>query len=85
MSSTYAGDGVKRALWQLSLAMVFKGLITVFTFGMKVRILYRSRNEKTCVLHLRKTKMQISWAVRLCFHYIDSTIPLLPKCKISSR
>ena len=37
MSSTYAGDGVKRALWQLSLAMIFKGLITVFTFGMKVR------------------------------------------------
>ena len=36
MSSTYVGDGVKRALWQLSLAMVFKGLITVFTFGMKV-------------------------------------------------
>ena len=38
-----------------------------------------------------KTKGQISCAVtvqladqRLCFHYIDSTIPLLPKSKISS-
>ena len=35
--------------------------------------------------------MQISFVVtvqladqRLCFHYIDSTIPLLPKSKISS-
>lgn len=36
MASTYAGEGVKRALWQLFLAMVFKGIITVFTFGMKV-------------------------------------------------
>ena len=36
MSSTYVGEGVRRALWQLALAMVFKALITVFTFGMKV-------------------------------------------------
>jgi len=36
MSSAPAGDGVKRALWQLFLAMVFKGIITIFTFGMKV-------------------------------------------------
>jgi chloride channel 3/4/5 len=38
MSSTFAGDGVKRAIWQLVLALLFKGIITVFTFGMKVRL-----------------------------------------------
>ena len=31
-----AGSGVKRALWQLILAMIFKAIITVFTFGIKV-------------------------------------------------
>ena len=37
-----------------------------------------------------KTKVHISCAVtaqadkRLCFHYIDSTIPLLPKSEVSS-
>ena len=38
------------------------------------------RDENPCVLHLRKTKAQISSAnQRLCFRYIDSTIPLLSK------
>jgi len=31
-----AGYGVYTALWQLSLALVFKMIITIFTFGMKV-------------------------------------------------
>ena len=31
-----AGTGVKTALWQLILAMIFKAIITVFTFGIKV-------------------------------------------------
>ncbi len=31
------GPGVKNALWQLALALIFKGAITVFTFGIKVR------------------------------------------------
>lgn len=31
-----AGSGVKKALWQLILAMIFKAIITVFTFGIKV-------------------------------------------------
>jgi len=39
MSSTYIGDGVKRAIWQMVLALLFKGVITVFTFGMKVTCL----------------------------------------------
>ncbi|KAL1427145.1 hypothetical protein MTO96_017655 [Rhipicephalus appendiculatus] len=31
-----AGDGVYNSLWQLSLALIFKVLITIFTFGIKV-------------------------------------------------
>uniref|UniRef100_A0A1A7Y443 Chloride channel protein n=1 Tax=Iconisemion striatum TaxID=60296 RepID=A0A1A7Y443_9TELE len=31
-----AGPGVYNALWQLALALVFKILITIFTFGMKI-------------------------------------------------
>ncbi|XP_032993769.1 H(+)/Cl(-) exchange transporter 5-like [Lacerta agilis] len=31
-----AGPGVRRAMWQLALALALKGVITVFTFGMKV-------------------------------------------------
>ncbi|XP_076802251.1 H(+)/Cl(-) exchange transporter 4-like [Clavelina lepadiformis] len=30
------GDGLKTALWQLALAFLFKCIITVFTFGMKI-------------------------------------------------
>jgi len=30
------GPGIYEALWKLSLAMVFKGIITIFTFGIKV-------------------------------------------------
>ena len=32
------GSGIETALWQLSLALVFKMLITVFTFGIKVSL-----------------------------------------------
>ncbi|KAG8448095.1 hypothetical protein GDO86_015259 [Hymenochirus boettgeri] len=31
-----AGKGLYTALWQLSLALIFKAVITIFTFGMKV-------------------------------------------------
>lgn len=31
-----AGEGLYTALWQLALALVFKMMITVITFGMKV-------------------------------------------------
>ncbi|MEE6518369.1 hypothetical protein FKM82_029340 [Ascaphus truei] len=33
-----ASSGVYTAMWQLSLALIFKAVITVFTFGMKVRV-----------------------------------------------
>ena len=32
-----AGPGVRKAIWQLILAMIFKAIITIFTFGIKVR------------------------------------------------
>ncbi|KAJ8297781.1 hypothetical protein KUTeg_024312 [Tegillarca granosa] len=35
-SSTESGPGVNRALWQLALGLIFKGLITIFTFGLKI-------------------------------------------------
>lgn len=34
-----AGPGVIKSIWLLSLAMLFKAVITVFTFGVKVMIL----------------------------------------------
>uniref|UniRef100_H2YSM6 Chloride channel protein n=1 Tax=Ciona savignyi TaxID=51511 RepID=H2YSM6_CIOSA len=33
---TPIGSGLRTALWQLALALLFKGIITVFTFGIKV-------------------------------------------------
>ncbi|KAL8562214.1 H(+)/Cl(-) exchange transporter 3 [Nucella lapillus] len=35
-SSALAGDGVHAALWKLLLALIFKAVITVFTFGIKI-------------------------------------------------
>ena len=44
MSSTYVGEGVRRALWQLVLAMVFKALITnVLNIAVIIRETYRQR------------------------------------------
>ena len=31
-----AGDGVYTAIWELALALVFKLIITIFTFGIKI-------------------------------------------------
>ena len=38
---------VGKAVWQLVLAMVAKAALTVFTFGMKVRILYNAVHQDT--------------------------------------
>ncbi|XP_076468373.1 H(+)/Cl(-) exchange transporter 4-like isoform X2 [Babylonia areolata] len=35
-SSAFAGPGVHSALWKLSLALIFKAVITIFTFGIKI-------------------------------------------------
>ncbi len=32
------GSGVVNSMWQLSLALIFKMIITVFTFGIKVSL-----------------------------------------------
>ena len=50
---------------------------------------YEPRREKTRFLHMRKQRCRSACSnreadQRLCFRYIDSTIPLLPKSKISS-
>ena len=31
-----AGDGVYTAIWELALALIFKLIITIFTFGIKI-------------------------------------------------
>ncbi|XP_048244203.1 H(+)/Cl(-) exchange transporter 4-like isoform X2 [Haliotis rufescens] len=36
IGSAVAGEGVMTALWKLSLALIFKSLITIWTFGLKV-------------------------------------------------
>ena len=51
---------------------------------------YELRHEKTNILHMRKKKGadqlrgNCEADKRLCFCYIDSTIPQLPKYEISS-
>uniref|UniRef100_A0A671QY37 H(+)/Cl(-) exchange transporter 4-like n=1 Tax=Sinocyclocheilus anshuiensis TaxID=1608454 RepID=A0A671QY37_9TELE len=45
-----AGPGVYSALWQLALALVFKIIITIFTFGMKVRTTMFSCVKVDCVI-----------------------------------
>ena len=40
-----AGPGVYNALWQLALALVFKIVITIFTFGMKVSTTERKQKK----------------------------------------
>lgn len=62
MSSSPIGDGMKTALWQLSLALLFKIIITIFTFGIKVSLLsflrynllldYFGRLSQVCNMYL---------------------------------
>ena len=46
-----AGPGVYNALWQLALALIFKIVITIFTFGMKVGV---TANQNAEVDHFRR-------------------------------
>ena len=50
---------------------------------------YVPHHEKTYVLHMRKQRRRSAANrpadQRLCFRYIESTTPLLPKSGISSR
>ena len=46
---------------------------------------HESHHEKTCFLHICENKdADQLCGDRFCFHYIDITIPLLPKSEISS-
>ena len=50
---------------------------------------YESRREKTGFLHIRKQRRRSALGnreadQRLCFSYIDSTIPIFPNYEISS-
>ena len=48
---TQALDGVWRATWQLVLAMAVKGLITIFTFGIKVFVQSSALNDDFIPCH----------------------------------
>ena len=53
------------------------------------QMIYEPLCEKTGFLHMRKQRRRLASRnreadQRLCFRYTDSTIPLLPKSKISS-
>ena len=55
----------------------------------KKQLKYEPRCEKTGFLHMRKQRRRSASRYReidqrLCFHYTDSTIPLLSKSEISS-
>ena len=47
---------------------------------------YEPRHEKTNSLHIRKQRPRSNCEADkcLCYHFMDSTIPLLSKSKISS-
>ena len=47
-------------------------------------IQYEPRYEKTGFLHMRKQRRRREADQRLCFCYMDSTIPLLAESEISS-
>ena len=54
-----------------------------------INMTYEPRREKTGFLHMRKQRRRSASRYReadqrLCFRYTDSTIPPLPKYKISS-
>ena len=63
-------------------AASFVGLVCLVMWWLQFEPLH----EKTNVLHMRKQRQKIGFEAdqRLCFRYIDSTIPLLSKSKISS-
>ena len=60
-----------------------------FDDSLLMLMIYEPRHEKTNILHMRKQgadqlRGNREADQRLCFRYIDSTIPLLSKCEISS-
>ena len=83
-SEICVSDARKNAIYS------FPGITQTF-FRQDFQKLFDPRHEKTSILHMRKQRrrsaLQISFADQLrafVFRYIDSTIPLLSKSKISS-
>ena len=71
------------------MTQIFFGQIEVGLHGYVHMASYEPRQEKTNVLHMRKQRRRSASRYReadqrLCFRYLDSTMPLLPKSKISS-
>ena len=63
------------------------GILSVFRVRNREYVLLEAVNEKTGILHMQfKQRCRTVCAVdqRFCFHYLDSTIPLLPKSEILS-
>ena len=71
-----------------SIALAAEALSKMFDKGEEELVQQVRRNEprheKTNILHMRKQRRNREADQRLCFHYIDSTIPLLSKSKITS-
>ena len=57
--------------------------VVSFQINMLMKMEYEPPHEKTNNLHMQKKQRRRSASQRLCFRYMDTTIPLL-KSKISS-
>ena len=63
------------------------GILSVFRLRNREYVLLEPGHEKTGILHMQfKQRCRTACTVdqRLCFHYLDSTTPLLPKSEILS-
>ena len=70
-----AGSGVHKAIWQLILAMVFKIIITIFTFGMKVRGGHQEVHFEWTNSWKKRSSNQMLW-FGFAFQYVGFYISL---------
>ena len=76
-------------LWQIVQTHNRIVLLEVYSGFAMYALAFEPRHEKTNILHIRKQRRNQLHGNReadqhLCFRYLDSTIPLLPKSEISS-
>ena len=81
----------RRAVWKVMLNTLFSLKIEIIIISSNYYIkrdatyICKPPREKTNDLHMRRQRRRsASRYQRLCFRFLDSTIPLLPKYKISS-
>ena len=75
-----------RTIHVLSFSILFKYMSRISIKSSTFKATYEPHREKTSFLHMEKQLRGFCEAdQRLCFPYIDSTIPLLPKAEISSH